>query len=76
MERQSQMFVYRPFRFSLSPVPALPKVCSQAISKGEGNPKRQPKGGGTGKNFDLLAAINQSQWQYAIDASTPRATKL
>lgn len=30
----------------------------------------------TGKNFDLLAASNQSEWQYPIDASTPRATKL
>ena len=30
----------------------------------------------TGKNFDLLAASNQSECQYAIDSSTPRATKL
>ena len=52
------------------------KACSQATNKGEGNLKRQPKGGGTGKNFDLLAASNQSEWQYPIDASTPRATKL
>ena len=30
VEQRSQMFVYRPFRFSLSLVPSRPKACSQA----------------------------------------------
>ena len=31
LSRRLQMFVYRPFRFSLSPFSALPKACSQTI---------------------------------------------
>ena len=49
------------FSFVLS---NLREFCSP--SKGEGNPKRQPKAGEGRVKIDLLAASSQSEWQYAI----------